>query len=298
MSFAQLKSRAKEQSEVKQMFFLPGPLKKILTSDRLSRNFHLTAAGYFSLPGIKQAERKYGINEYVLIYCTEGKGLILIDEVACELKPGGYLIIPPKKKIKIENLSGLPFFYYRMHFDGIMVVEIHGLQQNIESGIGVAPVKNNAQLLPVFEKVVKIVQKKNSYGLLQVANVLFMYLLISLLHESELDILSSNKDVVDDALMFMNANVNSRCTVQDFAGRQNISASHFSKLFKDKTGSSPVNYFNELKIKEACGLLQHSSRSIKSIALELGFEDQYYFSRLFKKVHGISPTFYRQPGAQ
>src|SRR5690606_40995788 len=59
-------------------------------------------------------------------------------------------------------------------------------------------------------------------------------------------------------------------------------------------GYSPIEYFNHLKIQHACQLLQFSDRRIFEIALAIGIEDPYYFSRLFSTQMGISPKQYRK----
>jgi AraC-like DNA-binding protein len=59
------------------------------------------------------------------------------------------------------------------------------------------------------------------------------------------------------------------------------------------TGHSPIQHFLHLKIQHACLLLDTSENSIKQIAGEVGYNDAYYFSRLFKQVMGVSPSGYR-----
>jgi len=54
-----------------------------------------------------------------------------------------------------------------------------------------------------------------------------------------------------------------------------------------------LSYFTQLKIRAACRLLDLSGKSVKAVALETGYSDPYYFSRVFKKVMGISPEKYR-----
>lgn len=69
---------------------------------------------------------------------------------------------------------------------------------------------------------------------------------------------------------------------------------HFSVTFKKKTGFSPIEYFNHLKMQKASQYLLFTNLRIKEIAQEVGIEDPYYFSRLFTKIMGISPVHYRE----
>ena len=61
----------------------------------------------------------------------------------------------------------------------------------------------------------------------------------------------------------------------------------------EETSKSPIDFFIHLKMEEACRLLRLTTRRISDIANELGYKDQYYFSRLFKKKIGVSPRNYR-----
>ncbi len=72
------------------------------------------------------------------------------------------------------------------------------------------------------------------------------------------------------------------------------SEGYFRKIFREMTGQSPVAYFHELRIDHACSLFQQyrGSRSVKDIALQSGFADPLYFSRVFKQIEGVSPQRY------
>ena len=59
------------------------------------------------------------------------------------------------------------------------------------------------------------------------------------------------------------------------------------------SGQSPIHYFIDLKMQYAYNLLDTHRWSIKQVALNLGYEDAYYFSRAFKKIMGVSPSGYR-----
>lgn len=81
--------------------------------------------------------------------------------------------------------------------------------------------------------------------------------------------------------------------VEDLAEQAGLSPSRFRVLFKALTGRSIVRYQNWLRVNKAKDLLLSGEYSVADAAAEVGFDDTYYFSRLFKKVTGVAPSHYR-----
>lgn len=73
-----------------------------------------------------------------------------------------------------------------------------------------------------------------------------------------------------------------------------ISESYFHMLFKKWSGLSPVDYRNRLRISHAKSILQNSSMSVGEVSAAVGFDDRFYFSRVFKALTGVSPQKYRK----
>jgi AraC-like DNA-binding protein len=94
--------------------------------------------------------------------------------------------------------------------------------------------------------------------------------------------------------MFMQENIDKQINLSDLAALCGFSVSHYCMVFKKKTSRSPIDYFINLKIQKACQMLDYNNSNIKEIAARLDFEDQFYFSRAFKKIMGISPSDYRK----
>ena len=69
--------------------------------------------------------------------------------------------------------------------------------------------------------------------------------------------------------------------------------SHFRKLFKEVSGMPPVKYVNRVRILRSLELLQTTRKSIAEIAAAVGIHDQNYYARLFKKMIGCSPSYYK-----
>lgn len=100
-------------------------------------------------------------------------------------------------------------------------------------------------------------------------------------------------DIITKTINHMRGALNEKLSVEDMARKHNLSVSHFSNLFRKATGMPPIDYFIHLKMQKACQLLYASGEKIKTVAARLGYEDPYYFSRIFKKYIGSSPEQYR-----
>ncbi len=81
--------------------------------------------------------------------------------------------------------------------------------------------------------------------------------------------------------------------VEELAEQVGLSASRFRVLFKELTGHSVIRYQNWLRVNKAKDLLLSGEYSVAEAAVEVGFDDVYYFSRLFRKMTGFAPSHYR-----
>lgn len=82
-------------------------------------------------------------------------------------------------------------------------------------------------------------------------------------------------------------------SLEALAGESGLSFETFRKKFTLETGEPPIKYILKLQIKKAKELLSFKDLNIKEVASRVGFEDQYYFSRLFRKYEGLSPVQFR-----
>jgi AraC family transcriptional regulator len=82
------------------------------------------------------------------------------------------------------------------------------------------------------------------------------------------------------------------------ARRAGYSPFHFSRLFRRQTGQSPWQYVLDRKVEHAKELLLSTTMSVKEIAAELGFPNQDYFAKMFRKRCGAAPTVYRGRAGQ
>lgn len=83
-----------------------------------------------------------------------------------------------------------------------------------------------------------------------------------------------------------------RLTLSSISANVNLSSSYLCRIFKSEVGTSITNYLNNLRIRKAATLIKENTMSMKEISSMVGIDDQLYFSRLFKKCMGISPSEY------
>jgi AraC-like DNA-binding protein len=98
---------------------------------------------------------------------------------------------------------------------------------------------------------------------------------------------------VERSIAYMADHINQPLQVATLAALANVSPSHFFALFKKRIGCPPMDYFTRLRMHHACRLLGSTSASVKEVAAALGYDDPFYFSRVFKSVHQVPPSRYR-----
>ncbi|MCB0107501.1 MAG: helix-turn-helix domain-containing protein [Caldilineaceae bacterium] len=105
--------------------------------------------------------------------------------------------------------------------------------------------------------------------------------------------LTHHSSNVQQIIELMLRGLDKRYPLYGFANHANLSPVSFARLFRQKTGYSPIGYFIRLKIQRACELLETTEMTVGAIGESLGYQDPYYFSRLFKQLTHFSSTQYR-----
>ena len=102
------------------------------------------------------------------------------------------------------------------------------------------------------------------------------------------------RQIIDRAKEYINENFRRDISLDDVSREVDISPYYFSKLFKQETGKNFIEYLTEIRLKNARELLQDSRLSIKEICAQSGYSDPNYFSRIFKKYEGVTPSEFRE----
>mgnify|MGYP004447154729 FL=1 len=99
--------------------------------------------------------------------------------------------------------------------------------------------------------------------------------------------------VIKKVCTYINLHLSSDFSLEDAASSAGVSSFYLSKLFREEMNDTFINYVTELKMEKAARLLRESDMSIKEITAQTGYNDQNYFSKIFKNKYELSPSDYR-----
>jgi AraC family transcriptional regulator of arabinose operon len=292
-NITEINKKIKEGFVGQRMIVLPPNIKKTITNNELIKNFYLTAIGYYPKAIYHDRERKTGSIQYILLYCIDGEGYIYIGEQTYTLKPNTFIIIPKNVGHRYKSSNTNPWSIYWVHFSGLTADAIY--DRSTEQGAPqVHAIPYDESRIKLFEQLYAMLEHSFHEKELEATNLYLQHFVTSLVYYKQLNPVAYDTDSVSTSIAYMKKNIRQKLLIEDLAAQCGISVSHYSRLFHQKTGLSPINYFNLLKIQASCQHLYFTDRSIKEIAAAMGFDDQYYFSRLFSKLIGMSPLKYRK----
>jgi AraC-like DNA-binding protein len=272
--------------------------RKILNSrcagNELISTLYLTDIGYYPNAKFHYRERAHGADQHILIYCHEGRGETTIDKTRYVIEAGDFFIIPAKKGHSYAADEKNPWTIFWVHFKGSKADSlVSQIRKKFKGWKGY--ITYNGKSIELFNEIYGQLERGYSADYLQYSNMCLWHFLSTFIYNShDIKRKTEQSAPVDRAIAYLSSRTDQVLELDEVAAYVNLSPAHFCYTFKKKSGFSPIEYFNHLKIQKACQYLLFTDLRIKEVALELGFTDQYYFSRLFSKVMGLPPNEYRE----
>lgn len=239
--------------------------------------------------------RPRGRLDYQLLYIAAGKAHFHFDGKEQIVTAGHMVLYRPKEPQKYEYYGEDQTEVYWVHFTG-------GNVKNILRSYGLTDDKrvfycgSGLDYQNLFRTMINELQMcKVNY-----AEMLEMYLrqIFIMLQRYFLNSLKTdNAHVVEEinkATLYFNEHYSEDISIDDYAQNNHVSVSWFIRNFKQCTGSTPMQYILSKRIYNAEILLHDSTYNVTEIAEIVGYDNPLYFSRIFKKVKGISPSEYRK----
>lgn len=232
------------------------------------------------------------MSEWILILCTEGGGWVQMEgQARRRVAAGQMLLLPPDLSHSYGNGP-----------DGWTVQWLHctggvaqTLCQRICAGKAPGTPLSGAQTQPLLEQILR--RLKGGRGLTDVlcAEALLTQLLCSVLEAVQNTALGgSQATTVQAAVQFLQTTTDYTLSLDELAARMGLSKYYLIKLFRQYTGDTPMEYFQQVRLRRACGLLSTTSLSVAQISEQLGYSSPFHFSGAFKRCFGISPSRYRR----
>lgn len=275
---------------------LPQSIVRQMENNPLSAQLHITDIGYYPHAKYHYRERTEPITQYVLIYCVEGKGRFTLYGETWPVNRNQFFILPAGVPHSYAASEEDPWTIYWVHFKG----DLAGFfAEGFTRPTDIRPHVNSRinDRNDLFEDIFRTLSMGYSQENLLYATSVFFHFLGSLRYlqsyRNAAQPAEAEFDIVTAAIHYMVENVEKKLSLSDITEHIGYSISHFSMIFRKRTGYSPTAYFNQIKIQKACQLLDFTDMKINQICYKIGIEDCYYFSRLFSKVMGMSPREYK-----
>lgn len=287
--------RLREGFKGQMQYVIPRPILERVVGHPLLHSLLPTDIGWYPHAQYHYRERCAGAAEHILIYCVEGSGWAEFGQQHVNIAPGEILLIPAHTPHVYGAAMTDPWSIHWVHFQGSEGDYLARLPS--ES-------MHTLRVDPECDKVVQDLFRACYDALMDGFVLARLIYSAKLLHRLLGELFFNNSAFsagarrgrfhsIESTLCFLRANTDRPVTLAEMAAHAGLSESHFSRIFKEQTGHAPLDYFILLKMQHASMLLAVTAMPVREIAAAVGYADPYYFSRLFKKVIGLSPRAYR-----
>ena len=277
-------------------FVIPPDFLSSFSENPLSEFLTVTAIGQFIKAKYHYCPRPEGIDTSQLIYCYDGAGYYLVGNgEGGVVNPGQLVILPPGKPHSYASTDDNPWSIFWIHVKG-KYLDSFSSAWPLPEAVHISEIYNK-RIRDIFSQCFAILaapyQWEEFFYLCQLAAT-FISLIPSAAKQSAKGLTANGLTGVEAAISYMKDHLRITVTLEDLASASGFSPSHLHYLFRPSTGYAPVEYFLRMKIQAAARDIVFSEMPIHRIADAYGIFDPYYFSRLFKKISGLSPAAYRK----
>lgn len=275
-------------------FLVPKPIIAELSLNVLTKDLYPLAFGHY-IEALDHKAKRDTHSDHLLILCVAGRGKVSCGGHTKTLNPGQALILPKGAAHQYQSNNKTPWTIYWVHLDGHLAEQFVSMLQADESAELIFETPNLAEVLNEFEQLLACRHATYQFNNFVLASNILRKLFSYFIAQNQLPLSNEsnqiNLQIIDG---YLEENIDKQISLEQMAEVSGLSKFHFAKKFQKQTGVSPVRYFLESKIKHACELIDRTQLTIKEVSSRLGYDDPYYFSRLFKKIMGLSPKQYRQ----
>lgn len=271
--------------------FLENPEVFNFFLNRVEKEFFIHMIGYHDFHHIKPEKFLRKQSCYTLHFVVSGKGYLLVNGKTIPVYPHEVFVLNDQTPFSYYPDKDDPWEYVFFEFGGPLakhyVANADFSLEKIKK-----PCRHPQRVLTLLSDAFKKTGKTLSY--FRVASLFFTILDYVCQPEAQTEFFCE-PNFLEEVKHFIRLKyLNSDFNVEYLCSSMHISHSHLCRIFKQSENMSPIAYINRLKMARAEELLENTAMSVLEVSSASGFREYEYFLRLFKRMHGVSPTAYRK----
>ena len=230
-----------------------------------------------------------GREDFYLMYINDGQLRTELDGKEIRVGATDVLLFPPKYKYRYTLAPGGSVSYYFAHFTGSHAATLLK-QLDFTRLPAVYHAGCSAEAMDGFRDMFESYTRDDCFRDHSTAAALERILI-------ELGRACKSREKpqpLAHSLAYVKAFFSEDISIPDLATMEGLSVSRYNALFKETTGTTPVRYITDLRMKQAAALLKGTDLHVREIGASVGYQDNHFFSKLFKEKMGVSPQKYRE----
>ncbi|MDQ0662155.1 AraC family transcriptional regulator of arabinose operon [Arthrobacter ulcerisalmonis] len=270
---------------------VPRPLVREALTRPITRHLVVTDAGVFPAAEDHGRYRRQGADETIVILCVAGRGWVETAGARSDVGKATAVVLPggTGQAHAYGAHKDDPWTIWWCHVRGTDAAELIA-----EAGVRVdrptIPLAAADRLTAMLDEIITALEKDQSPARLVATSGMAWKLLATLAVDRRVP---ETGTPLQRAMNYLEERVNGTVRLADLAALVGVSSSHLSKLFREATGGGVLAHHTALKMARARRLLDTTDLTIAQVGREVGLQDQFYFSRQFRRLHGVSPSAYR-----
>lgn len=239
--------------------------------------------------------RPRGRLDFQLLYVASGKTHFFFNGVEEIVTAGHMVIYRPKEEQRYYYYGVDQPEVYWVHFTGNNVKNILR-QYGIADSTHVIYTGTSLEYKRIFTQMIQELQMcRENYEEFLVLLLRQIFIMIERQSASPPKTKNSFlENEIEAAVKHFHEHYNTSISIEDYAASRGMSTSWFIRNFKEFTGSTPMQYILSIRIANAQNLLETTEYNVTEIGNIVGYDNPLYFSRLFKKQNGVSPSEFRK----
>ncbi|WP_210507572.1 AraC family transcriptional regulator [Naasia sp. SYSU D00057] len=278
-----------EGFEDQRLCVVPRPLVAAALARPATRRLIVTDAGWFPRASGHGRHRPGGAEETIVIVCVAGSGWFSTGGVRTRVGSSTAIVIPGGAPHSYGASETDPWTIWWCHVTGSDVPDLLEAAEIDPARLTVS-LRAVDRVTSMLDEIIASLERDQSPARLLATAGMAWRMLTQLAVDRRLP---EQGEPLERAMRYLEERIEGTIRVPELAALVGVSPSHLSALFREATGGGVLAHHTALKMARARRLLDTTTLPIGEIGREVGMSDQFYFSRQFRKMHGVSPSAYR-----